>query len=44
MPLETFTPLVDALAAECERVVVVGTSKGGEAALLLAAGDSRSTP
>ena len=39
--LETFTPLVDALAADFDRVAVVGTSKGGEAALLLAAGDSR---
>ena len=41
VPLETFAPLVDALAANFDRVAVVGTSKGGEAALLLAAGDSR---
>jgi dienelactone hydrolase len=41
VPLETFTPLVDALAADFDRVAVAGTSKGGEAALLLAAGDSR---
>lgn len=41
VPLETFTPLVDALVADFDRVAVAGTSKGGEAALLLAAVDSR---
>ena len=41
VPLETFTALVDVLAADFDRVAVAGTSKGAEAALLLAAGDSR---
>lgn len=37
IPLETFTARVDDLAAECDRVVVVGTSFGAEAALLTGA-------
>ena len=34
IPLETFLARVEALAAECDRVVVLGTSFGSEAALL----------
>lgn len=41
VPLETFQPAVDFLAGEHERVAVIGTSKGAEAALLLAAYDPR---
>lgn len=41
VPLESFTPALDALAVRCERVVVWGSSKGAEAALLLAALDPR---
>lgn len=41
VPLESFTPALDALAARCERVVVWGSSKGAEAALLVAALDRR---
>ena len=36
MPLETFLEQVDALARECDRVLVLGTSFGAEAALLTA--------
>ncbi len=41
VPLETFTPLLDRLAGLHEHLAVVGTSKGAEAALLLAATDRR---
>lgn len=37
IPLETFAERVDALAAECDRVVLVGVSYGAEAALATAA-------
>lgn len=37
VPLETFLDRVDALARDCDRVVVVGTSFGAEAALLTGA-------
>ncbi len=42
VPLETFAPATDRLvAAGCDRIVYVGTSKGAEAALLLACFDHR---
>lgn len=41
VPLETFTECLDALAGESDRLAVVGTSFGAEAALLLAAADPR---
>jgi dienelactone hydrolase len=41
VPLETFAPAVDELADCCDRVGVLGTSKGAEAALLLAVDDPR---
>ncbi|WP_088314636.1 acyl-CoA thioester hydrolase/BAAT C-terminal domain-containing protein [Kineosporia sp. R_H_3] len=41
VPLETFTAALDRLAPECDRLAVIGTSKGAEAALLLAAHDRR---
>ncbi|MEO7061875.1 MAG: acyl-CoA thioester hydrolase/BAAT C-terminal domain-containing protein [Lapillicoccus sp.] len=41
VPLEAFTECLDSLAGACERVAVVGTSFGAEAALLLAARDPR---
>ncbi|MGI4896002.1 MAG: acyl-CoA thioester hydrolase/BAAT C-terminal domain-containing protein [Janthinobacterium lividum] len=41
IPLETFTPALDRLAAHSEHLAVIGASKGAEAALLLAAHDSR---
>ncbi|MET4052783.1 pimeloyl-ACP methyl ester carboxylesterase [Frigoribacterium sp. PvP054] len=37
VPLETFTDRLDALAGECDRVWIVGTSFGAEAALATAA-------
>lgn len=37
VPLETFTDRLDALASECDRVWIVGTSFGAEAALATAA-------
>lgn len=37
VPLETFAPALGRLRAECDRVAVLGTSKGAEAALLLGA-------
>ncbi|GAA3683132.1 acyl-CoA thioester hydrolase/BAAT C-terminal domain-containing protein [Nocardioides ginsengisoli] len=37
IPLETFTERVDALATECDRVLVMGVSFGAEAALATAA-------
>jgi pimeloyl-ACP methyl ester carboxylesterase len=37
IPLETFAARVDALAGECDRVVVIGLSFGAEAALATAA-------
>lgn len=37
VPLETFVDRVDALASECDRVWIVGTSFGAEAALATAA-------
>lgn len=39
IPLEMFTARVEALSRECDRVVVVGTSFGAEAALLVGALD-----
>jgi hypothetical protein len=39
--LESFAPALDRLAAQHERLAVVGLSKGAEAALLLAARDPR---
>jgi hypothetical protein len=42
VPLETFTAAVDKLVQQgCKRVVLVGTSKGAEAALLTAVHDPR---
>src|SRR4030095_16055545 len=42
VPLEVFTRATDRLIQEgCGRVAYVGTSKGGEAALLIAAADPR---
>ena len=41
VPLETFTAALDRLAAECDRLAVVGLSFGAEAALLTAAHDTR---
>jgi acetyl esterase/lipase len=42
VPLERFTPATDRLIAEgCDQVAYVGTSKGAEAALLLAIDDPR---
>jgi uncharacterized protein len=42
VPLESFAPATDRLvAAGCERIAYVGTSKGAEAALLLACFDQR---
>ena len=42
IPLETFTAAIDRLTAEgCERIAYIGTSKGAEAALLVAAHDPR---
>ncbi|MGA3403683.1 MAG: acyl-CoA thioester hydrolase/BAAT C-terminal domain-containing protein [Acetobacteraceae bacterium] len=42
VPLETFAPATDRLvAAGCDRIAYVGTSKGAEAALLLACFDRR---
>ena len=41
VPLETFTSALDRLAAECDRVAVLGSSFGAEAALLTAVHDAR---
>lgn len=41
VPLETFTEAIDLLAAECDRVVLIGLSYGAEAALLTACLDDR---
>lgn len=41
VPLETFTPALDTLAALADELAVVGISKGAEAALLLAGRDTR---
>ena len=42
IPLEIFGRAIDRLANEgCERIALVGTSRGAEAALLVACGDSR---
>ncbi|WP_432524288.1 acyl-CoA thioester hydrolase/BAAT C-terminal domain-containing protein [Kineococcus sp. SYSU DK006] len=41
VPLETFTPALEQLAGYSEHLAVLGTSKGAEAALLLAAHDAR---
>lgn len=41
VPLETFVEALDRLAGECERLAVLGTSFGAEAALLVAALDPR---
>jgi len=42
IPLETFTPAIDRLVEEgCDRIALVGTSKGAEAALLIASHDPR---
>jgi hypothetical protein len=41
IPLETFRPALDKLAALSPRLAVIGVSKGAEAALLLAARDPR---
>ncbi|RLV49404.1 acyl-CoA thioesterase [Nocardioides mangrovicus] len=41
VPLETFTPQLDQLSRSCDRLVVMGVSKGAEAALLLALRDPR---
>lgn len=42
VPLESFAPATDRLIAEgCDRIAYVGTSKGAEAALLLACFDER---
>ncbi len=43
VPLELFLARVDDLARDCDRVVVVGTSFGAEAALLTGAHDTRVT-
>jgi len=41
VPLETFTPALEQLAGYSDHLAIVGTSKGAEAALLLAAHDTR---
>jgi uncharacterized protein len=42
VPLESFAPAIDRLVEEgCDRIAFVGTSKGAEAALLLATVDTR---
>ena len=41
VPLETFTPALNQLASYSDHLAVLGTSKGAEAALLLAADDPR---
>ncbi|HET8559076.1 MAG TPA: acyl-CoA thioester hydrolase/BAAT C-terminal domain-containing protein [Marmoricola sp.] len=41
VPLETFTRALDRLAGECDRLALLGTSFGAEAALLVAAHDPR---
>jgi hypothetical protein len=41
VPLETFAPALDRLAGLADHLAVVGTSKGAEAALVLAARDNR---
>lgn len=41
VPLETFAPALDRLASLSEHLVVLGSSRGAEAALLLAARDAR---
>lgn len=41
VPLETFSGALDLLAAECDRLAVVGLSYGAEAALLTAVRDPR---
>ncbi len=41
VPLETFTEALDLLARDCERLAVVGTSLGAEAALLTGGHDAR---
>lgn len=41
VPLETFTDALDRLAGMCDRLAVLGTSFGAEAALLVAAHDPR---
>ncbi|MFY0408097.1 acyl-CoA thioester hydrolase/BAAT C-terminal domain-containing protein [Solicola sp. PLA-1-18] len=41
VPLESFGPALDALAAQVDHVAVLGTSKGAEAALLLGVHDAR---
>ncbi len=42
IPLETFTPAIDRLAAEgCEKIAFLGVSRGAEAALLMAVRDRR---
>jgi hypothetical protein len=41
VPLETFTPVLDRLASLNDHLCVIGTSKGAEAALLLASRDPR---
>ena len=40
-PLEAFGPAIDRLAGDCDRVVLLGTSKTAEAFLLLATDDPR---
>lgn len=41
VPLETFTEAIGLLAAECDRIVLLGLSYGAEAALLTATVDDR---
>ncbi|MBB2903106.1 hypothetical protein FHR75_003948 [Kineococcus radiotolerans] len=41
VPLETFTPALEQLAGYSDHLAVLGTSKGAEAALLLATNDAR---
>jgi uncharacterized protein len=41
VPLETFAPALDRLASLSDHLCVIGTSKGAEAALLLASRDQR---
>jgi hypothetical protein len=41
IPLESFTPALDRLAAISDHLCVIGTSKGAEAALLLACREAR---
>ena len=41
VPLELFADALDTLTAECDRLAVIGTSFGAEAALLVAAGEPR---